>query len=375
MANNQTTPSTGMNQLQPKRVVYSRQSYPARSYGSSNAPLNYRPANNIGAPTGDNFQIPQAYQPNNGDTHDNHIPRYNYYSSLVQVQQSYKFLQAIHPPFVPTCNQAVSSEFRPFPNHSQHRRLAIKAPEDREMRRLGEEDALILLDYRRKIKPETTPIKVTVKELADELSQRSRSTTAQDCRLDRSTGELSSEHEHICPEKMALRSPLCMNIQWTIRDQYTLEYIYTLSQLSKDELLEILGDRTHRIRNQRRKGTLQCDNCEKYRTGQTSSTLQPRIDDSPNTTTKILVGGLPSYATRHDVYILFQPSGLPHNPNFGPIKEIRRKKECTFITFSDRRAAEEAMNKLQGYALDGEGNVRLRLSWGRQQDKQDLKRQ
>ncbi|KAE9974263.1 hypothetical protein EG327_008823 [Venturia inaequalis] len=338
---------------------------------------------NMGASMELVLQVPKAFHNGYDNTHHNYAQQYNHYGFSAQSQQSSNLPPSPYQTSVPTLSRTVPAHqpvhqfrgdhnaryFGPLPSHHPPWPLTITRPEDEDIRDLGYEDALILVDSHRKTRAHNTPIKAVLDEVAHELSQRSLSANAQGCRLDRSTGELSSEHVHICRQKMALISPLYMNTNWEERDEYTQDSVCKLSQMSEADLLTLLGDRTRRTREQRKKGTLHCEDCNARRAEHGGSSLQFRMDDTPETTTKILVGGLPRHATKHDVLVLFQPRGLPISLNFGPIKDIRRPKECAFVTFSDRRNAEQAMNRMQGYPLDAKKNVRLRLSWGRQQNR------
>lgn len=103
--------------------------------------------------------------------------------------------------------------------------VIIQAPEEKDVQRLGEEDAIILVNCRRKTKPEDKPIKDVLQEEADEFIRRFQSGNAQECRIDNSTGPLGVEHENICKGKRVLHSPLHLNTAWPDRYQYTLDFV------------------------------------------------------------------------------------------------------------------------------------------------------
>lgn len=102
-----------------------------------------------------------------------------------------------------------------LPPYQARTQVVKQAPEARDIQKLGEEDAIILVDCRWKTKPENTPIKDVLQKEADDLIRRSQAWEAQECRIDRSTGPLSAEHEHICKDKGVLHSPLHLNTAWS----------------------------------------------------------------------------------------------------------------------------------------------------------------
>lgn len=257
--------------------------------------------------------------------------------------------------------------------------LPLTPPTHDDIHKLGHEDAIILVDAARQSNDPTRPIKMIVKEVADELDRCSKSCDPRLRNIDRSSGLLSSEHEHTCPEKRIVHSPSHVNTAWSLRDEYTLVAVNMLFALSDEDLTKLLSDKAPHFRKQRKKGVRHCPQCymleERIRKGIATPAERspaPGVEQHPGTVTKIMVGGLPRNADERDLCRLFADPRFPSAAGWGIILEARRLEKCAFIRFSNRRMAEDAMNRMQGYSLDADGKVRLRLSWGRQQDRHNL---
>jgi len=89
----------------------------------------------------------------------------------------------------------------------------------------------------------------------------------------------------------------------------------------------------------------------------------PRVFGSENDrkeSSTLFVGNLPYQFRENDVADFFEKSGRLSNITVGINKETGHSKGYAFVTFSDRRDAEEAFNKFQGFVLEGR---RLRIDW------------
>lgn len=342
---------------------------------------------NMQAPQGYMPQVPQAYYHGPGILCYNNTQQFNQHGFSTQFQQPYNLPQTTYSAFNPARNQSNGFLDGPrfIPTGPSDRPLIAKAPTDEDIRGLGYEDAIILVDARRKNSPSSTSIKNILKEVWDELSAMSKSTKVQKNRIDRSVYPLSAEHNHICEQKRTVHSPTHVNTVWSQRDKFTLESMDKLSQISNKKLLRLLEKKAAFFLGQRNKKEQSCQDCETMRKripkgiaspGESSSPLEDKTP--PVDTTKIMIGGLPAHANVYDVLVLFQEPGLPLSLSFdyGIIQDIKRLPhlpDVAFVTFHKRRHAEEAINKMQGYPLDAQGKIRLRLSWGRKQPKPKTK--
>jgi len=89
----------------------------------------------------------------------------------------------------------------------------------------------------------------------------------------------------------------------------------------------------------------------------------PRVYGNENDrkeSSTLFVGNLPYQFRENDVADFFEKSGRLSNITVGINKETGHSKGYAFVTFSDRRDAEEAFNKFQGFVLEGR---RLRIDW------------
>jgi len=101
----------------------------------------------------------------------------------------------------------------------------------------------------------------------------------------------------------------------------------------------------------------------------------PRVYGNENDrkdSTTLFVGNLPYQYRDNDVAEFFEKSGKISNITIGLNRETGHSKGYAFVTFADRRDAEEAFTKFQGHTLEGR---RLRIDWDIGMDKKQQYRE